>query len=124
MSGFALVGLLLAVVGVYGLTAFDVRRRFREIGIRVSLGAEPGRIPAMILGQRMRATAVGIVVGLAAASLVVRALENQLYGVTSSDPFTWAAVTVVVVVASALATYLPARRATRVDAREVLASDG
>lgn len=124
MSGFALVGLLLAVVGVYGLTAFDVRRRFREIGIRVSLGAEPSRIPAMILGQRMRATTLGIAVGLAAAAFVVRALESQLYGVTARDPLTWAAVVVIVVVASALATYLPARRATRVDAREALTSDG
>ena len=123
LAAFAVIGLLLAVVGVYGLTAFDVRRRFREIGIRVSLGAEPGSIPSMILRERMRLTAVGVVAGLALAWFAVRLIETQLYGVRATDPLTWAGVVVVVAVAAAVAAYLPARRATRVDPMEVLGAE-
>lgn len=123
LSSFALVGLLLAVVGVYGLTAFDVRRRFREIGIRLSLGAEPDQIPTMILRQRMRLTALGVLAGLAAAWPLMRWIESQLYGIGARDPLTWVGVVVVVTVASAVAAYVPARRATRVDPTEVLGSE-
>ena len=120
LSGYALVGLLMAVVGVYGLTAFDVRRRLPEIGIRLSLGAEPGAVQRMILRQRMAGTLVGVAVGLAVALAASGALRALLYGITPRDPVTWAGVTVVIVAASLVATYLPARRATRVDPTEVL----
>jgi predicted permease len=123
LSAFTVVGLLMAVVGVYGLTAFDVRRRFREIGIRISLGARPEEVRSMILRQRLRVTAVGAGVGLAAAWWLVRGIEGQLYGVTASDPATWLAVVVVIGATAPLATYLPARRATDVDPREVLGGE-
>ena len=123
LSSFAAVGFLLAVVGVYGLTEFDVRRRFREIGIRMSLGAEPGGVRAMILRQRLRVTLLGLASGLALAWVLVRWIESQLFGVTVRDPVTWLGVVLLVPAAAAAAAYLPARKATRVDPREVLAGE-
>jgi predicted permease len=120
LSAFAVVGLLLALVGVYGLTAFDVRRRFPEIGIRLSLGARPEEIRRMILGQRLRLTLLGVASGLVAAWFTSGALRALLYGVAPSDPLTWVVVVAVVVGASLLATYLPARRATQVEPSAVL----
>ncbi|NNL30977.1 MAG: ABC transporter permease [Gemmatimonadetes bacterium] len=120
LSVFAVIGLIMALVGVYGLTAFDVRRRFGEIGIRLSLGARPESIQSMILRQRMIVTMVGLVVGLAAAWIAARGLGALLYEISPRDPLTWVGVTVVVASTSLVATYLPARRATRVDPREVL----
>jgi predicted permease len=120
LSSFAAVGLLLAVVGIYGLTEFDVRRRFREIGIRMSLGADPRGVRAMILRQRLRLTVLGLASGLALSWVLVRWIESQLYGVTARDPVTWLGVVLLVPAAAAAAAYLPARRATRVDPREVL----
>lgn len=120
LSVFAVVGLVMALVGVYGLTAFDVRRRFGEIGIRLSLGARPEGIRSMILRQRMVVTLLGLVAGLAGAWVGAGAMGTLLYGISPRDPVTWISVTVVVVGTSLAATYLPARRATRVDPREVL----
>jgi putative ABC transport system permease protein len=123
LASFAVVGLLLAVIGVYGLTAFDVRRRFREIGIRLSLGAEPGGVQSLILRQRMALTAAGVAVGLIVAWALTREIESLLYGITAHDPLTWAGVVAVVVGASGLAAYLPARRATKVDPTQVLGTE-
>lgn len=120
LSVFAVIGLVMALVGVYGLTAFDVRRRFGEIGIRLSLGARPESIQSMILQQRMIVTTAGLVVGLAVAWIAARGLGALLYGISPRDPVTWVGVTVLVAATSLVATYLPARRATRVDPREVL----
>ena len=120
LSAFAAVGLLLALVGVYGLTAFDVRRRFPEIGIRLSLGAEPEEIRRMILGQRLRLTIFGLLVGLVAAWFTSGALRALLFGVAPSDPLTWIVVVAVILGASLLATYLPARKATQVEPSAVL----
>lgn len=120
LSAFALVGLLMALVGVYGLTAFDVRRRFPEIGIRLSLGARPESIRSMILRQRMGVTVAGLIVGLAGAWVVSRAMVSLLYGISPADPVTWLGVTALVLLTSLAATYLPARKATKVDPREVL----
>ena len=123
LASFSVVALLLAVLGVYGLTAFDVRRRFREIGIRLSLGADPGSVRAMILRERLRLTALGVVAGLAVAAALVRGVESQLYGVTARDPVTWVGAVALVVVLAGVAAYLPARRATRVDPTEVLGTE-
>ncbi|MDX1646279.1 MAG: ABC transporter permease [Longimicrobiales bacterium] len=120
LSAFALVGLLMALVGVYGLTAFDVRRRFAEIGIRLTLGARPEGIRSMILRQRMRTTLVGLGAGLAVAWALSGMVSALLYGIEPSDPVTWLAVPAVVILASLAATYLPARKATGVDPRHVL----
>ena len=123
LASFAAVGLLMAVLGIYGLTAFEVRRRFHEIGIRLALGANPDGIRTMIFRQRMRLTAVGAGVGLVIARVLTRWIERSLYGITANDPITWVGVLSVVAGASALAAYLPAKRATQVHPRDVLSGD-
>jgi predicted permease len=123
LASFAAVGLLMAVLGIYGLTAFEVRRRFREIGIRLTLGANPDGIRTMIFRQRMRLTAVGAGAGLVIARVLTRWIESSLYGITANDPITWIGVLSVVAGASALAAYLPARKATQVHPRDVLSGD-
>ncbi|HSG46503.1 MAG TPA: ADOP family duplicated permease [Longimicrobiales bacterium] len=123
LGSFAVLGLLLAVVGLYGLTAFEVRQRFREIGIRLSLGARPEAIRGMIVRERVKLTAVGIALGAGLAWAGSRLLESLLHGVTRADPLAWAAALTVLAVTAGLAAWLPARRATRVDPREVLNAD-
>ena len=123
MSSFAVVGLIMAIIGIYGLTAFEVRRRFREIGIRLSLGARPDSIRTMILRQRMGLTAVGAGAGLVIAWVLTRWIESSLYGITANDPITWIGVLSVVGTTTALAAYVPARKATQVDPRDVLSGD-
>jgi len=120
LASFALLGLLIAVVGVYGLTAFDVRRRLREIGIRISLGARPERVLSLIVRQRLSVVAGGVAAGLVGAWALSRAIAPLLYGISPADPLTWIGVTAVVGSTSLGATYLSARGATRVDPRDVL----
>jgi putative ABC transport system permease protein len=113
----------MAIIGIYGLTAFELRRRFREIGIRLSLGAKPDSIRAMIVRQRMGLTAVGAAVGLLIAWVLTRWIESSLYGITANDPITWIAVLTVVGGSSALAAYVPTRKATQMEARDILKGD-
>lgn len=120
LGSFAAMGLLLAVVGLYGLTAFEVRQRFREIGIRLSLGARPEEIRGMILRERIALAGVGMAVGAALAWAGSGLLESLLHGVGRADPLTWAASLALLAVTAGVAGWLPARRATRVDPREVL----
>ena len=120
MTSFAIIGLIMAVLGIYGLTAFEVRRRFREIGIRLSLGAEPDAIRTMIVRERLAQTAVAAGVGVVVAWALTRWIESQLYGVTAGDALTWGAVLAVVAATSTMAAYLPARKATHVHPRDVL----
>jgi ABC-type antimicrobial peptide transport system permease subunit len=123
LASFAVVGLVLAIIGIYGLTAFEVRRRFREIGIRLSLGAHPDGIRAIIVRERTGLSAAGAALGLGVAWVLTRWIESSLYVITANDPLTWTAVLTVVGGASALAAYLPARKATQVDPRDVLTRD-
>jgi predicted permease len=120
LAGFALSGLLLAVVGLYGLTAFEVRQRMREIGIRMSLGARPEGILRMIVVERMITTAFGLAIGIGLAALLVGLLDSLLYGVATTDPITWIGGVAVLFVTALAAAWIPARRATRVDPRSVL----
>jgi predicted permease len=115
MGFFATVAFFLAALGLYGIQAYGVEQRRREIGVRMALGADAGRIFRLIVGSGVRLAAIGLAVGLPAALLCARVLEGLLSGVTSSDPLTYAAVTALLVGAALLASYLPARRATRVD---------
>jgi len=112
---FAGAALLLAVVGVYGVVSYSVAQRTREIGIRVALGADRGRVRALVLGQGMRATAVGTGIGLACALAVTRVMRALLYGVSPTDPVTFGLVTLVLAGTALVACLVPARRATRVD---------
>jgi putative ABC transport system permease protein len=115
LGSFALFALLLAVVGVYGVMSHLVTQGAHDIGIRMALGAERNRILAMVLRQGMELTGAGIVVGLAGAALLTRVMASLLFGVSATDIATFALVPLVLVATAALATYIPARRATRVD---------
>jgi len=112
---FGIVALLLATTGVFGVMAYSVSRRTHEIGVRVALGARYRDVLKMILGQGLRTILIGISVGLAGSLAFTRTLESLLFGVTPTDPLTFAAVILLLVAAALLACYIPARRAARVD---------
>jgi predicted permease len=112
---FGLVALLLATGGVFGVMAYSVSRRTREIGVRVALGAGSGDVLKMILGQGLRTIFIGVAIGIAGSLALTRTVESLLFGVTATDPLTFAAVTLLLVAAALLACFIPARRATKVD---------
>ncbi len=114
-GGFAAMALLLAVLGIYGTVAYSVSQRTRELGIRLSLGAQREDILRLVLGQGMRLIAVGLAIGLAASTGLGRFLTTLLYGVKPTDPATLAAVALLLGAAALLASYLPARRAMLID---------
>jgi putative ABC transport system permease protein len=115
VSVFALLALGLAVVGIYGVTAYTAQQRTQEIGVRVALGAEQGHILRLVLAETGAMTGIGIVIGLAAALGFTRALRGLLYDVSVTDGATFAVTTVVLAAAALLAALVPALRATRVD---------
>jgi putative ABC transport system permease protein len=112
---FGITALLLATAGVFGVMAYSVSRRTREIGVRVALGAAPGGILRMILGQGLRTIFIGVAIGITASLALTRTVQSLLFGVTATDPVTFGGVTLLLVGAALLACYIPARRATKVD---------
>jgi putative ABC transport system permease protein len=116
LSGaFALLALLLAAVGIYGTMAYSVARRTHEFGIRMALGAKRGAVLRMVLRQGLEVVAIGLTVGIVGAIGVARDIASQLYGVAPLDPATFAGVALLLALVAALACYIPARRAMRVD---------
>jgi predicted permease len=115
LSVFAGTGLLLALVGTYGVVAYRVRQREREIGIRVALGAAPAALASSVVWQGVRYAAFGLLAGLPAALALSRVMRTVVFGVTPSDPLTFATLPVLVIATTIAASYLPARRATRID---------
>jgi putative ABC transport system permease protein len=115
MSFFAIIAFFLAALGLYGILAYSVEQRVREIGVRVALGANKREIFRLIIGNGMRLALVGAAVGVPSALALTRLMGGMLSGVTSSDPVTYIAVVGMLVISALLASYLPARRATRVD---------
>ena len=112
---FGIAALLLATIGVFGVMAYSVSRRTREIGVRVALGAASADVLRMILSQGLRTILIGVAIGIAGSLALTRTVESLLFGVTATDPLTFGGVTLLLVGAALLASYVPARRATKVD---------
>jgi ABC-type antimicrobial peptide transport system permease subunit len=117
---FALVALLLAVIGIYGALAYAVTQRTREIGIRMALGSAPTDVFRRIVGQGLRVTAVGLVIGGAAAYFLTRFIQSLLFGIEATDARVMLAVATLLALVAAVACAIPARRATRVNPVEAL----
>jgi predicted permease len=114
-SGLGVVALVLAAVGLYGLLAYNVAARSKEIGIRVALGAKPRNVITLVLRQGVRLVVTGILIGLAGAAALSRLVEGMLFGLTPLDPMTFVVVSGLLAAVALLASGIPARRATRVD---------
>jgi putative ABC transport system permease protein len=122
LSGFGLVALVLAGIGLYGVMSYLVGERTREIGVRLALGGRPGHVLARVLGEGISLTLFGLVLGLGIAYLLSETVSTLLFNVTPTDPLTYAAIAGLVLVVAVVAAFLPARRATRVDPLSVLRS--
>ncbi len=120
---FAAVALTLAIVGLYGVMSYVVSRRTREIGLRIALGATPSAILRLVMRDGLRLTAVGIAIGLAGSFAAARVIRSWLYGVGTSDPLTFAAVTLLLAAVAVLACYVPARRAVATDPTTALRAE-
>jgi putative ABC transport system permease protein len=114
-AAFGLLALALATVGIYGVVAYSVAQRTREMGIRLALGATPGDVLRLVLGQGMRLVALGIVIGAAGALGLAQLVGGFLYDVHAADPGSYLAATALLTAMAIVSCYLPARRATRVD---------
>jgi predicted permease len=123
MSAFAGAALLLAVLGLYGILAYGVEQRTREIGVRVALGAGRGEVLRLVISHGMRLTLIGAMVGIPAALIVTQLIGGMLSGITNADPVIYVAVVLLLVASAFMASYGPARRATQVDPLVALRSD-
>ena len=122
-TAFGGLGTLLAAIGLYGVIAFSVARRTREIGLRMAMGARPERVMAMVMRQGFSIVAIGLVVGGVLAAVVAFALQRVLYGVQPLDPLAWGLAFTAMVLAAGLANFVPARRAMRIDPMTALRTD-
>ena len=112
---FATLALILAAVGIYGVMSYSVAQRTHEIGIRMALGAQRTDVLKLTLSQGLRLVLIGVIAGLAAAVMLTRVMSSLLFGVSATDPVTFAAIVLVLMSAALLANYIPALRATKVD---------
>jgi ABC-type antimicrobial peptide transport system permease subunit len=123
LAGFAMIALVLAAIGVYGVMSYSVRRRSRELGTRLALGASPADLTRLVLRQASLIGLVGLAVGTFATLILARALSSLLFGVPPWDPVALASAAGLLALATLAASYLPARRAARVDPVSILASE-
>jgi ABC-type antimicrobial peptide transport system permease subunit len=120
LASFAGLALALASVGIYGALSYSVERRIREIGVRIALGAQAADLLSLVVRQGLKLAFLGLALGLAAAWAVTRFIETLLYGVRPTDPVTFIVVSLLLLLVAGLASWLPARRATKLDPITVL----
>lgn len=123
LGTFGLMALLLAAIGLYGVVSLSVSRRTREVGIRMSIGADAGRVVAMVLKGSLRSVAVGGTIGLCLAVGLARLIQSFLFGVEAADPVTIVVVPLLLGAVAGMAAFVPARRASRVDPVEALRTE-
>jgi putative ABC transport system permease protein len=123
LGAFALLALLLAAVGIYGVISYSVTRRRHEIGMRMALGAERGRIAAMVVRRAVALAAMGVTLGVAGGLALTRLLQSMLFGVSATDPVVFGGASVFLLCVAALAGYLPARRAARIEPSAALRAE-
>jgi putative ABC transport system permease protein len=123
LAFFAATAMILASIGIYGVMAYYVTQRMREIGIRIALGAKPQDVMSLVVGRGVWLTGTGIVIGVVGAALLTRSLQSLVYGVRPFDPATLVAGAVVLVGVGVVACFVPARRAMRVDPVMVLRAE-
>jgi ABC-type antimicrobial peptide transport system permease subunit len=114
-GGFAVLALILAAVGIYGVMSYNVTRRRREIGIRMALGARQGTVLGQVLRQTVVVSVIGVGIGVAAVLLTTRFMAPLLFGLSERDPATLAGVSLVLLITTAIAGFFPARRAATID---------
>jgi ABC-type antimicrobial peptide transport system permease subunit len=117
------MALMLGLIGIYGVISYAVSQRRREIGIRVALGAEPGALRRLFVRYGLALAGAGTLIGLAAAAGLTRLMKSVLFGISPVDPLTYTAVPLVLIAATVLASYLPARQAAAVDPAETLRAE-
>src|SRR5262249_59105807 len=115
LGGFAVLALVLAVIGIYGVISYSVAQRTHEIGIRMALGVDSGQVLRLVLRQGMLLGMIGIFLGLAGALALTRLMSGLLYGIGAADPITFGAVSLLLAAVALVAQLIPARRAARVD---------
>lgn len=123
VGAFAGTALLLAIAGIYGVLAYSVARRTRELGVRIALGASSSNVLRLVLRQAVSTTVIGILIGGIAAFALTRLMQSMVFGVSTSDPLTYAAVALVLLIVAVFAAYVPARRATTIDPMIALRSE-
>jgi ABC-type antimicrobial peptide transport system permease subunit len=123
LGSFAIVALALSAVGLYGVIEYAVSQRTREIGVRVALGADSSAIAKLVVGNCLRLALVGVMLGIIGAFATSRALDSMIYGVTAFDPVSFAAIPLLLGAIALIASYVPTRRALRIDPVEALRTE-